>query len=260
MLFCYLLFPLGRVDAILAEILSRQGMKLEPAVQRTLPLPGLVWDNPLLTSEQGELLRCERVKVRMLLLPLFMGRGVVSAEMAIGNGHMGINYSLNGRQALDLAAEGISLAEVPFFKSVLGAKAAGTLWSQGALQRKGKGVGGDLKLEVKQLGFSGAKLGDFPLPDVENLKTQGMVKVSDGKARLESFTLEGEGIYMRLSGDIPTGANAAVAPLNMNLEIMPKPEFLDKQKLVFMLLAKFMTSPGVYQLPIKGTLLKPLIL
>jgi hypothetical protein len=41
---------------------------------------------------------------------------------------------------------------------------------------------------------------------------------------------------------------------------MPKPEFLDKQKLVFMLLAKFAVSPGVYRLPITGTLLKPAIL
>jgi len=92
------------------------------------------------------------------------------------------------------------------------------------------------------------------------MKTQGMIRVSDGKARLESFTLAGDGIYMRLSGDLPFGANAAVTPLNMSLEIMPKPEFLEKQKLVFMLLARFMTSPGVYTVPIRGTLLKPAII
>ena len=87
-----------------------------------------------------------------------------------------------------------------------------------------------------------------------------MVRVSDGKARLESFTIEGDGLYMRLSGDVPSGADAASSPLNMTLEIMPKPEFLEKQKLVFMLLAKFMTAPGVYTVPIRGTLLKPTIL
>jgi len=41
---------------------------------------------------------------------------------------------------------------------------------------------------------------------------------------------------------------------------MPKPEFLEKQKLVFLLLAKFMSAPGVYRVPIKGTMLKPEIL
>jgi type II secretion system protein N len=259
LLFCYLLFPTGRIDAAVAQVLSRQGLSLAPAVHKTL-LPGLAWDNLLLSSEQGPLFRCERLQIRALLLPLLAGRAVISGGAAIGKGHLDIRYALNGKVALDLDADGIALSGIPFFKSVLGADAAGTLWSQGKLQRGDRGLSGDLKLEVKKLEYSGVKLGTFPLPDAAGLKTQGMIRVSDGKARLESFTLEGDGIYMRLSGEIPSGANAGVTPLNMSLEIMPKPEFLEKQKLVFMLLAKFMTSPGVYTVPIRGTLLKPQIL
>ena len=259
LLFSYWFFPTDRVDTLLAQVLSRQGLTLSPAVHKTL-LPGLAWDNMVLASEQGPLLNCERLQVRALLLPLFVGRAVVSGKAAIGKGHLDVRYALNGKDALDLAADGISLADIPLFKSVLGANVAGNLWSRGALQRGAKGLNGDLKLEVKQLGYSGIKLGMFSLPDADNLKTQGMVRFSDGKARLESFTFEGDGIYMRLSGDFPSGANVAVTPLNMSMEIMPKPEFLEKQKLVFMLLAKFMTSPGVYTVPIRGTLLKPQIL
>ena len=259
LLFSYLLFPTGRIDAALAQLLSRQGLTLAPAVHKTF-LPGLAWDDLLLSSEQGPLLSCRRLQVRVLLLPLLAGRAVVSGGATIGKGHLDVRYALNGKAALDLDADGISLADIPFFKSVLGAKAAGSLWSRGTLQRGAKGLGGDLKLEVKQLEFSGVKLGAFPLPDAANLKTQGMVRVIGGNARLESFTLEGDGIYMRLSGDLPSGANAGVTPLRMSLEIMPKPEFLEKQKLVFMLLAKFMTSPGVYTVPIRGTLLKPEIM
>jgi type II secretion system protein N len=258
-LFSYLLFPTARIDAAISQILSRQGLTLTPAVHKTL-LPGLAWDDLLLSSEQGPLLRFDRLQVRPLLLPLFMGRAVVSGGAMIGKGHLDVRYAVNGKDALNLDSDGISLAEIPFFKTVLGATAAGTLWSQGTLQRGAQGLSGDLKLEVKQLDFSGVKLGAFPLPDVTRMKAQGKVRVDNGKARLESFTLEGEGIYMRLSGDLPTGASAAVTPLNMNLEIMPKPDFLEKQKLVFMLLGKFMTSPGVYVVPIKGTLVKPVIL
>lgn len=259
LLFSYMLFPTARIDAALSQILSRQGLTLSPAVHKTL-LPGLAWDDMQLSSADGPLLNCERLQLRALLLPLFAGRAVVSGRMTIGTGRLDIRYALNGKAALDLDTDGINLAGIPFFKSVLGAKAAGVLWSQGKLQRGAKGLSGDLKLEVKQLEFSGVKLGAFPLPDAANLKTQGMVRVSDGKARLESFTLEGDGVYMRLSGDLPLGANAAVTPLNMSLVIMPKPDFLEKQKLVFMLLARFMTSPGVYTVPIRGTLLKPEIL
>ncbi|HIJ82268.1 MAG TPA: type II secretion system protein GspN [Desulfuromonadales bacterium] len=259
LLFSYLLFPSAKIDAAVAEVLSRQGLTLTPAVHKTF-LPGLAWDDALLSSEQGPLLSCRRLQVRVLLLPLLAGRAVIAGEATIGAGYLKSRYALNGKAALDIAADRITLADIPFFKSVLGAKMTGSLWSQGKLQRGAKGLSGDLKLEIKQLEFSGVKLGAFPLPDVTNLKTQGMVKVTDGKARLESFTLEGDGVYMRLSGDIPTGADAAVMPLNMSLQIMPKPGFLEKQKLVFMLLAKFMTAPGIYTVPIQGTLLKPVII
>jgi type II secretion system protein N len=255
----YVMFPTGRIDALIAQVLSQQGLTLSPSVHKT-PLPGLAWDDLLLSSEQGPLLSCRQLQVRPLLLPLFVGRAVIYGGATIGKGHLEIRYALNGKAAMDLDADGIALADIPFFSSVLGAKAAGNLWSQGTLQRGSRGLSGDLKLEIKKLEFSGVKLGAFQLPDVAGLKTQGMVRVTEGKARLESFTLEGDGIYMRISGDLPSGSNAAMAPLNMSLEIMPKPEFLEKQKLVFMLLAKFMTSPGVYTVPIRGTLLKPVIL
>ena len=259
LLFSYLLFPTGRIDAAIAQALSQQGLTISPSVHKTL-LPGLAWDDMLLSSEQGPLLSSRRLQVRPLLLPLFAGRAVLSGGAMIGKGHLDVKYALNGKEALDINSEGISLADLPFITSVLGAKAAGNLWAKGALQRGPKGLSGDLKLEIKELEFSGVRLGAFPLPDAAGLKTQGLVRVSDGKARLESFTIEGDGIYMRLSGNIPSGANAAVTPLNMSLEIMPKPDFLEKQKLVFILLARFMASPGVYKVPIRGTLLKPQIL
>lgn len=259
LLFSYLFFPAARIDTLLAQLLAQQGLTLAPAVHKTV-LPGLAWDNMILSSEQGALLSCRRLQVRPLLLPLFIGRAVVDGEAAIGKGQLEARYALNGKAALDISADAISLADIPFFKNVLGAKTSGNLWIQGKLLRGAKGLNGDLKLEVKQLEYSGVKLGSFPLPDAANLRTQGMIRFSDGKARLESFTIEGDGLFMRLSGDIPTGANAAVTPLEMSLAIMPKAEFLEKQKLVFMLLAKFMTSPGVYTVPIRGTLLKPAIL
>lgn len=255
----YLLFPTGRINAIIAQVLAGQGLSLTPGARKTL-LPGLSWNKPQLSSEQGALVRCDRLKVRLELLPLLTGRIVLDAAAAIGPGRLDLEYGITGAKALDLKAAGIGLSDIPFFKTVLGASAGGILWSEGAVRRSAKGLNGELKLEVKQLEFSGVKLGAFPLPDVHDLSSQGMLRVTNGRLRLESFTLQGEGIYMRLSGAIPTGANAAIQPLDLTLEIMPKPEFLEKQKLVFMLLTKFMASPGVYRVPIRGTLLKPVVL
>jgi type II secretion system protein N len=173
---------------------------------------------------------------------------------------MDLEQRITGRQTVQVAADRLELGEMPFFKTVLGARVGGSLWSEGLVTRGPQGWNGELKLEISRLEFSGIRVGAFPLPDAGNLNSKGMIRVTNGKARLESLALQGEGIYMRLSGDLPLGVNADAASLDLVLEIMPKPEFLEKQKLVFLLLAKFMVSPGVYRVPIKGTLLKPEIL
>ncbi|QEM69839.1 type II secretion system protein GspN [Geobacter sp. FeAm09] len=255
----YLFLPTQRVNELLGRLLADQGLSLAPQAHKSL-LPGLAWRQPVLSSDQGPLLRFDRLGVRLRLLPLVTGQAVVGATGTVGKGHLDLGYGITGTDALELAAAGIQLSDIPFFKTALGATAGGTLWSEGRLTRTKGRLSGDLKLELKQLSFTGVKLGAFPLPDAANLRCQGMVRVTSGRARLESFTLQGEGLYMRLSGDLPDGASAATQPLNLTLEIMPKPEFLDKQKLVFLLLAKFAASPGVYKVPIKGTLLKPVIL
>lgn len=255
----YLFLPTQRVNELIGGLLADQGLALAPEAHKTV-IPGLAWRQPVLSSDQGPLLRFDRLTTRLRLLPLLTGRAVVGLGAELGAGHLDLEYGINGRDALDLRANGLQLSDIPFFKTVLGATAGGSLWSEGRLSRKKGALSGDLKLEVKQLAFSGVKLGAFPLPDATNLRCQGMVRVTNGRGRLESFTLQGDGIYMRLSGDLPNGAAAATSPLNLTLEIMPKPDFMDRQKLVFLLLAKFATSPGVYKVPIRGTLLKPVIL
>ena len=255
----YLFFPSSRINSAIDQTLSSQGLSLTPAAHKTI-LPGLAWDNALLSSQQGPLLRFDRVSVRLLLLKLLTGRIVLNSQASLGAGRINLEQGITGRQTVLLNADRLALGEMPFFQTVLGAKVGGSLWSEGLVTRGPKGWNGELKLEISQLEFSGIKLGAFPLPDAGNLNSKGMVRITDGKARLESLTLQGEGVYMRLSGDLPQGVNADAAPLDLVLEIMPKPEFLDKQKLVFLLLAKFMVSPGVYRVPIKGTLLKPEIL
>lgn len=259
LLLTYLFIPAGRINTFISQYLAGQGLTLTPDARKTL-LPGVVWNDALLSSEQGGLVRFDRLRVRLRLLPLLAGRVVAAASAELAGGRLELLAGVTGRDVLSLHADGISLAGIPFFNSVLGARAGGSLWSEGHITGSAQGLNGQLKLEVRQLELSGVKLGAFALPDVSNLRSQGMIKISNGQGRLESFTLQGDGIYMRLSGEIPAGATALNAPLNLTLEIMPRAEFMEKQKLVFMLLTKFMASPGVYRVPIKGTLLKPEIL
>jgi type II secretion system protein N len=253
----YLFLPLGRINGLVNRHLAVQGLSLSPAAHKTL-LPGLGWDKPRLSSSRGELVRCERVAIRLRLLPLLMGRVRLGAYALAGNGRLDLEYGLNGREMLSLDSSGITLADIPLFASVLGGRVNGDLWIRGNVVRGEKGLNGQVKLEVRRLGFSGIRLGAFQLPDADNLRSQGMIRISDGRIRIESLTLQGEGVYMRVSGNITR--NAVDAPLDLKLEIMPTPGFMERQKLVFLLLARFMVSPGNYRMPIHGTLLKPEIL
>src|SRR5512144_441401 len=83
----YIFFPSRRIDALIVQALSTQGLSLTPAVHKTL-LPGLAWDNALLSSQQGPLLRFDRLSVRPLLLRLLTGRVVLGSAATLGAGRM----------------------------------------------------------------------------------------------------------------------------------------------------------------------------
>jgi type II secretion system protein N len=255
----YLFLPIDRINSLITRYLEGQGLALSPAAHKTV-VPGLAWNNLLLSSSQGTLVSCERLAIRPLLGPLLVGRLKLGASGIVRDGRFDLEYGLNGKEAFSLDSDGINLADIPFFKTILSAKVGGNLWIKGAALRSPKGLNGELRFELKQLEFSGVKLGGFSLPDAANLRSQGMIRITDGRLRVESFTLQGEGLHMRISGEIPSGDNAVNAPINLILEIMPKPDFMERQKLVFMLLTKFMISPGNFRIPIHGTLLKPAIL
>lgn len=252
----YLFLPAGRINGIIGQTLSAQGLNLAPAARKTL-LPGLTWERPQLSSSRGALLRFERLTARLQMHRLLTGRVAVGASaVQEGGGAVKLEGTLTGKRTAVVAAERIQLGGIPFFKTVLGATVGGILRCEGSAAEGQRGWNGEIRVEITGLEYTGVRMGSFPLPDAAGLQSKGMIRLADGKARLESFTLQGEGVYMRLSGDLPAGS----APLNLTLEIMPKPDFLERQKLVFLLLAKFMTSPGVYRIPITGTLLNPQII
>jgi type II secretion system protein N len=214
-----------------------------------------------ISSVQGSLLTLSDPRIRLELLPLLTGKLRIAYRGKIGSGG-----SLEGDATLGPApgwsvdAHGIRLQDIPFFTTVAEAKVKGELRVTGAVTTKNKLPEGDLQLSVQGAELAGVKLGAMPLPDASYRQIRGALHVEKGRAQLKSFTLDGEGIYVRLKGDstlvTPLGASA----LNLTMEMMPQPAFLDKQKFVFLLLTKYQTSPGAFSIPIHGTLAHPAIM
>ena len=110
---------------------------------------------------------------------------------------------------------------------------------------------------MREAELAGVKIGDMPLPDASYQEVRGALRVEKGHALLKSFSLNGDGIYVRLKGDTALATPLGNSPLNLTLEMMPKPAFLERQKFVFLLLTKYQSSPGAFSIPIHGTLAHP---
>ena len=212
-----------------------------------------------IAGENGVLLKAKEATVRIGLLPLITGKLLFTCRAVIGDGRIRVDYSPRN-QDIGIESIGVRLEDIPFFQTVADARVKGDLRLNGSFTGKGTAARGELRLEVKGANVSGVKIGDMPLPDADYSLIQGMFREKGGVVMLESFTFQGEGLYVRLKGDFPQTTPLGNAPLNLSLELMPKPEFLEKQKFVFLLLNKYLTTPGHYNIPVRGTLAKPLLL
>jgi type II secretion system protein N len=224
---------------------------------KAFPL-GIQGSDFLLSSEKGPILKADKASVRLGLLPLLTGKILLTYRAAIGPGEIHGEFSPRNNE-FTVEARGIRLEDIPFFASVTGASVAGGLSVACRFREKGNDPGGELRVEVKKAHLTAVKISGLSLPEVENGVIQGMIRQKDAAFRLDSFTLLVDGLYVRLKGDFPASNPLPTAPLNLTLELMPKPEFLDKQKFIFLALIKYQVSPGNYRIPIGGTLSKPLL-
>jgi type II secretion system protein N len=252
--------PERELQGVFARALAREGYTLQTrSFGLALPL-GIKGSGVEIGTDKGPVIRLDHLSVRLRILPLFLGKVVFGYHGAIGKGGIDGEFSPLGKGGLKLDIAEVRLEDIPFFQTVAGAQVKGEMRAQGAIRGKQTGLTGEFQLAVKDVQLQGIKLGEMPLPDASYRNVQGMLRMGGGRANLESLTLDGEGLYTRLKGDFPLTTPLGAAPLNLTLELMPRPEFLEKQKYIFLLLLKYQTSPGHYQLPVRGTLGKPSVM
>jgi type II secretion system protein N len=252
------LVPDRALQDLVVRLAEREGYSLRTEqFGKTFPL-GLQAVGLEISNTSGPLLKADKAALRLRILPLMTGKVTFDYLATIGPGRIRGDISPRNDE-IHIEADGVRLEDISFFPTVTGARVKGDLRLSGSFRGKGKEPGGELRLEITGANISGVKIGEMPLPDADYAVIQGMIRGKDAGIMLESFTLQGEGLYVRLKGDFPLVTPPGTAPLNLTLELMPKPEFMDKQKFVFLLLAKYLISPGNYSIPVRGTLARPLI-
>lgn len=251
--------PTSEVEAVAQRTARQQGYVVRARhMGKAFPI-GIKARGVEISDSRGSLLKLDTLSARIALLPLCIGRIVVCYHGEIGNGSVEGTFSPNRNPKLSLKVDGVQLQDIPLFETVCGARVSGELHTRAEFSPSDGIYGGEIRLWVKNAIMNGVKVSGMPLPDAAFETVQGKYTLKRGRGTLESLTLQGRGIYMRLSGDVPAASPPASAPLNLTLELMPKPEFLEGQKLVFLLLAKYLDTPGHYRIPIRGTPAKPVI-
>jgi type II secretion system protein N len=240
--------------------LSAYGLRLDAATfSKSLPL-GIKGSGITLSSQSGELLKVEKGSLSVDLLPLISGHLNLSIYAEIGSGTLVSVISLLRSPSTRINVKNVRLEDIPFFHNAAGMKAGGILSGKVVTTGVVSKAKGFVQLEVQGAELSGIKIGEMPLPDSSYKAVQGMIGISGGKGTIESFTLQGDDLYVRLKGGLPLVDPLPATPLDLSLELMPKPSLLEKQKLVFLLLLKYQDTPGHYLIPVKGTLGKPQVL
>lgn len=253
-----MLVPAEEIRGALTRALQRNGYRLQAdEFGKSFPL-GLEARNVLVSNERGALLKLDDARLGVKLFPLFIGRVVVTFRADIGPGEVQARFEPR-TGSLSFQAEKLRMEDVPLLKTVTGANFKGEMFLDGTFSGRGSRTRGDVKLEVKRAALNSVRIGEFPLPDASYESVRGMFRAREGKGTLESLAFQGDGIYIRLKGEVPVAGPPARAPLALTMELMPKPAFMENQKLVFLMLGKYQTSPGAYRIPIGGTLSKPAI-
>jgi type II secretion system protein N len=259
MMLTLLFIPDRELEGVVQRGLAQEGYTFRAArFGKAFPL-GIAARDVRLATAAGDVLQAREMTVRLRILPLFTGNLVLDCRARIGSGDVRAEIAPFGEGELTLRISGLNLEEVPFFTTVADLRMKGVLEAKAEFVGRGKRTTGELRLATKVTEIGGAKLGDLPLPDATYRAVQGMLRVNAGKITLESFTLDGEGLYARLKGDLPLTTPLGAAPLNLALELMPKADFLERQKFVFLLLVKYQKSPGHFEIPIRGQLRKPAV-
>jgi len=246
--------PAEQVREMVQRALAQQGYDFTVGrFGKAFPL-GISARDVTIADSRGPLLKLDRLSVRPAFIPLLTGNLALSADAAVGSGTITALWRSGRSGGISADISGLRLEQVPFFLTAAGATVKGILRGEARLTGVAPRMNGVIKLEVRGAELSDMKIGEMPLPAVSDETIQGMLRVKDGRGRVESLTFEGSGLYARLSGEIPLSASA---PLELILELMPKADFLEKQKFVFLLLVKYLDSPGHYRIPVRGTLAKP---
>lgn len=194
-------------------------------------------DEPLLTFND--------VDASVDLLSLLRLSPVINLRCTLNGGRVSGRFRVMGRaNFIRIYGDGIKIGGIPFLKRI-GINGEGSLsgnfWYS---NREGEAKFSATGARFENLFYRGVSL---PLSLFHDIR--GVIVINGETINLKSFTLNGNGVYARLRGNIKG------SDLDINIELMTDSS-LKQGPILEWMLRTYRVSPGYYVIPVRGPLLQ----
>ncbi len=227
------------------ERLGGDHLRVEVADLRKGPFYDFGSQRITLCRSADVLLFVDNFKGRINPFSLFRGKLTLFIRGDVSGGTLeGVMDLLWGRNQVDLRMNQSSIEGIPGFAK-MGLRGKGTLSGELKLEEGA----GDVRFSIQDARFENCPSSGVILPLNWFDRVKGTMTVGGNSIRVNSLSLEGEGIYARVKGEIVEGK------LDLVLELMPDRSFVSKKEaLIFAAIDRYRVSPGHYRIPIKSTM------
>jgi len=179
------------------------------------------------------------------LLSLLRLSPVINLRCILNGGIVRGRLGITGRaNFIRIYGDGIRIGGIPFLKRIGingEGSLSGNLWYS---NREGEAKFSVASARLENLSYGGVSL---PLQLFHDIR--GVIVINGETINLKSFTLDGNGAYARLSGNIKG------SDLDINIELMTDSS-LKQGPILEWMLRTYRVSPGYYVIPVKGPLVQ----
>lgn len=266
----FFVFPNSLIESWLeSELNERTGLVFSiEGFQKVFPLGfEMKKVKVIYAGDENPIFYINNMRVRFLPYSLFLGNIRINVYGDVGDGHISEDVIIKiGGITLNTAAENVGLKDIPylnsigFYSGVVNGHGQATISngiSQGISQ--GKCIGGFIKADGKDIDISRLRIQGLIMP-FEVIENMGVTaKMEECKLKLNGLWLEGKEFSARLQGIINVSSPFKSSPIDLTLEITPKPQLIKNDTLLF-LIKNYRKSINFYSIPLKGTIGNPVFI
>jgi type II secretion system protein N len=235
----FVVFPERTLLTLISNSMNGSGLTADVSGFRKGFFYDFTAGNVALKKTDRTLLTAQDLSCRLDLYSLLLLKPALRCEGEIAGGRIKGNIGLlQGKGPVKVSLEDAHVEELPFLSS-MGIGGSGNISGKMHIE---KGAG-EILFAVRDAHLLPASFGGIKVPlDVFSGGT-GALELDGRVLRVKSFSLEGDGIYARVKGNVEGNR------MNLIMELMPEKSFVEENP-AFALLATYRDSPGHYLIPI----------